>query len=187
MNSGSGFADLLSILVNLSDVFPALFMLIVILFTLAGVMLVTMGVYGYYVMHGGNGKWVSGREVTNAGCISNMVIGAMLTSIVLVTALTKNTLLGTEVANGAMGLSSAGMSAQQQAAIAAIFGLFTILGLVATGRGWWMLNDYFNGSKQEWGGAVWFIVGGALCVYMEESLAKISLWTGFDFVKIFLF
>jgi hypothetical protein len=179
--------DLLQILVNLSGAFPAIFLFAMVVFAFAGVVVFSLGVYAFYVIHNHDGRTPTGRNVSHTGAVSNLVIGSFLTSLMWVTAITKNTLLGTEVNNGAMGLTGAGLTPTQQASVAAILGLFNILGLIATGRGWMQLNRYFNGTEKEWGGAMAYIIGGTLCVYMEESLAKATLWTGFDFVRLFLF
>ncbi|WP_432262874.1 hypothetical protein [Cupriavidus sp. TMH.W2] len=174
-------------LVNISGAFPAIFAFCAVLFALAGVVLVAMGVYGFYVIHYNDGRTPGGRNIGHAGAASNVVIGALLTGLMYITALTKNTVLGTEIQNGSMGFQSSGMTATQQAAITALFGLFAILGFIASGRGWMLLNRFFSGTEKEWAGAIAYIIGGMLCVYMEESMVFVTRVTGFDFVKIFLF
>ncbi|WP_454727981.1 MULTISPECIES: hypothetical protein [Cupriavidus] len=186
-NGTQGVADLLQVLVNLSGAFPALFTLIIVIFAAIGVVTFCLGLYSFYVIHNNDGRTPTGRNISHLGAVSQLVIGSVLTTVLWITAITKNTLLGTEVSNGAMGLSSSGLTPTQQASIAAILGLFAILGLIASGRGWMLLNRYFTGIEKEWGGAIAYIIGGSLCVYMEEFLAKLTLWTGFDFVRMFLF
>ncbi|CAG9184198.1 hypothetical protein [Cupriavidus pampae] len=187
MNNQSSWSDFLQILVNLSGAFPAIFAFLIVLIAAIGVVLFCQGIYAFYVINNNDGRTPTGRTVSYTGAVSSLLTGALLTSLLYITAVTKNTLLGTEVNNGALGLNGSGMTATQQAAIAAIFGLFAILGLLASGRGWMLLNRYYNGVEKEWGGAIAYVIGGCLCIYMEEFLAKMSLWTGFDFVKIFIF
>jgi len=184
--SSSGTSDLLQVLINLSDAFPAIFLAVLAFSSLGGVMLFTTGVYGFSLKANG-ARWASGREVTTTGCISNMLIGAVMTALMWATAMTKNTLIGESVSNGALSFQTTGMSAQQTAALTAIFGLFAVCGIVAVLRGWTMLNGYFNGARQEWGGAIWFLIGGAFCVYLDEVLTKVSAWTGFDVIHLLFF
>ena len=73
-----------------------------------------------------------------------MLIGAVMTALMWATAMTKNTLIGESVSNGALSFQTTGMSAQQTAALTAIFGLFAVCGIVAVLRGWTMLNGYYD-------------------------------------------
>ena len=188
MNS-SGPGDLLTFLVNISSIFDPLIDLIVIISTILGVVLIGKSLLLGYHLGQNDGKWMAHGEAGIKGVIWGFVIGGILVTPIMFVGLMGNTLLNGEAVTGTGLLyQSAGLSAQQQQAVTAIFGLFTVMGFIAFIHGWLDLHKHFNGESRN-GPAmgVTQIVGGTLLVYLDVVLQFVSEKTGFDFIHILLF
>lgn len=157
------------------------------IFALAGVWLFGVALLDLYAINNPNNMQGQANRQTIGGVVVRLIVSVVLTSAMYFLVLTQNTLAGTAASSGHMLYQGAGLSEVQKAAIDAIFAAFAILGYVAFCKGWLVLDKHFNGGNQGWGSAVAFMIGGTLAVFMQEWLANVSLWTGFDFVKILLF
>lgn len=180
-----GTADLLQMLVNVSGAFPAMFLLIQTILTLIGVILFSLAWLDLYYI-GSESRYL-GAGKTPASIAWRMLIGVILTGSLWMMNITQNTLYGTPINSGAMLYETAGLTDTQKAALEAIMGCFAIVGYIGFGKGWMALDKHFNGGKDGVGGALAYIIGGTLAVYMDVWLPRLSSWTGFDFVNILVF
>lgn len=178
--------DLLNALVNFSSVFSPLLTLITIIAAIIGVLMVGRALLNAYVLASDDGKWRGQHEPTIGGIVWSFVIGGILVTPITMVQMLGNTMLDGQAVNGsAMLYQSAGMSAQQQAALKAIFGLLTVAGYIAFIRGWVLLNKHFNGVVRDAAGTgITFVVGGVALIYLDIILRAISATTGIDFVHI---
>ena len=179
--------DLLQMFVNVSDAFPAFFTLMQVLFALIGLLLLGQALFDVYSLNNEHVARRAGRSISASGVGWRFVTSIVLTGIVWWVDVTENTLMGRDASSGAMLYQTVGMSEFQQAALMSIMMTFELVGYIAFGRGWLLLDKHFNGGNNGVASPIWHMLGGTVLVYLDVWLPAFGRWTGFDFVNILLF
>lgn len=179
-------SDMLQMLVNLSDAFSGLFLLIQVTFAVIGLYLFGQALLDLYSLNNPTQQRTS-RTISMPGICWRFIAAVVLTSIAWFVDVTQNTMMGGDASSGAMMYQSAGLSDAQKAALTAIMGFMALVGYIAFGRGWLMLDKHFNGANTGCWGALMHMLAGTALVYLDVWLPTIGGWIGFDFANILLF
>lgn len=180
-------SDLLSMLVNFASIVDPLINLTVIVSAIIGVLMVGDALMKAYWITKGSG-WQGKGTLTYGGIVWSLVIGGVLLTPVVTVQIFGNTLLDVSVNGAAFSYQGAGLTATQQAALKAIYGLFSFVGFVAFIRGWIILNKHFNGVIPEGVGAgLTHIIFGVILIYLDVFLGLLQSQTGWDFSQTLLF
>ncbi|WP_199031653.1 hypothetical protein [Ralstonia sp. ASV6] len=187
MDQQSG--GLIQFLMNIAGALPAMTTLVTAVFAFYGVYLVGSGIKGFYDLTAyGNYSAGNYQHRTSGGLFWRIFCGVILTMLPLTLGIFGNSVFGSEVSSGPMSYQTAGMSAMQQAAVAAIFQLFALVGYVTFGQGWVSLNATKSGQNQM-GVKVplVFIFSGVLLVYLQQVLNAFAAVTGLNVLNLLLF
>lgn len=185
--NGGNLTDMLQMFVNISGAFPAILMLVQAIFTLIGLVLFGQALLDLYLLNNENAPRRAGKSVSPAGIGWRVIVSVVLTSLVWWVDVTQNTLGGQAASGGLMMYQGAGLSAVQRVALEAIMGAFALVGYIAFGRGWLLLDKHFNGGNNGVGASIWHIIGGTILIFMDSWLPRVGSWVGIDFVNILLF
>lgn len=187
MNQTSATPDMLQMFVNIAYAFPAIFGLVQAIFALIGLVMFGQALFDIYALNNEHVQKRANKSLSTSGIITKMIVAVVLTSLIWFIDVTENTLMGADASSGLLMYQSAGMTEAQKMALSAIMGAFALVGYIAFGRGWMLLDKHFNGSNTGVGASIWHIIGGTILVYMDVWLPKIGQWTGFDLTNILLF
>lgn len=186
MNQQQG---LIQFLINISGAFPAMLTLATTIFSAIGVLMVASGIKGFYDLTAyGNYSAGNYSHRSSGGLGWRMFAGTILTMLPLTLGIFGNSVFGTEVASGLMSYQTGGLSAAQQAAVAAIFQLFALVGYITFGSGWMALNAAKSGQNQMGMKApIVYISSGLLLVYLQQFLNAMASVTGLNVMNLLLF
>ena len=182
-------AGLIAFLINIAGAIPAMVTLVTAIFAFYGVYLVGSGIKGFYDLTA-HGSYSSGnyQHRTSGGLFWRIFCGTILTMLPLTLGIFGNSVFGTDVSTGPMSYQTGGMSAMQQAAVAAIFQLFALAGYISFGHGWLSLNAAKSGQNQMGMKApIVFCVAGLLLVYLQQVLNVVGSITHLNFLNFLLF
>ena len=151
--------------------------------------MVASGIKGFYDLTAyGNYSAGNYSHRSSGGLGWRMFAGTILTMLPLTLGIFGNSVFGTEVASGLMSYQTGGLSAAQQAAVAAIFQLFALVGYITFGSGWMALNAAKSGQNQMGMKApIVYISSGLLLVYLQQFLNAMASVTGLNVMNLLLF
>lgn len=178
-NSSGNFIDALQLLINASDAFPAIQLLIMSITTLIGVNMVgTAMIDMFYLSAGAQANWAGGSMPSGAGVIVKFFIGGILTASAYFMYISGNTFIGTNVATTAM-LYGAPATNYCDKAKFAIFFFVALVGQIAFVRGWLLISKVMNQSQKEGiGMGITFILGGTACYFLPDLGSLLARWFG---------
>lgn len=180
--------DALQILINISGAIPLAMNLVMLFATIVGVVMVGTGLMQMYAMSAMDNRMGAKVDPKAESIASKLIIGSILISSIYFLQISGQTIFGTAVNGGAFLYQSGGMSANQQAALEAVFSFFMLVGYIAFIRGWFILDQYMNNIISTGvGKAAVHIIFGVLLVYLDQLLQVVADWTGFDFIQTFIF
>lgn len=175
----AGRPDMLQMLINLSQGFDAVFQLILVIFSLVGLLLFGFALIDLY-RSGSGTPGSSGKVKSPSSIIWRLIVAVALTSLVFLVNITQYSLAGAPASSGLLVYSGGGATELQKAALMAIFGAFRLAGYVSFGRGWVLLDKHFNGGNEGVSSPIIHILAGTALVYLYEWLTILSGWVGFD-------
>lgn len=179
--SSGNFIDALQLLVNASEAFPAIQMLIMSIATLIGVIMVGTSLMDMFYMSAGTGtNWSGASAPTSGGVITKFFVGGILVSSAYFLYISGNTFIGTNVSTSAM-LYGTPPNTYCDQAKRAVFSLVGLVGLVAFVRGWIVISKVMNQSRSEGlGMGITFIIGGTLCYFLPDLGELLAEWFGLN-------
>lgn len=189
----TGFPDLVSILVNVGKVLPAIIMVLQGVCTLIGLYFVASALIELWgVTHDNALKYIPGRERFSIGsALITLSIGSILLSLgtLELVGILSRTITG-DYANSRMAaLSYSGgssVSEKTELAAAALLGVMEVVGFVAMIRGWILVNRYYNNHYNSGIGiAIGYIIGGVLAWNFKWFADIVNNTLGFNVIKLF--
>ncbi|MDK2124414.1 hypothetical protein [Parachitinimonas caeni] len=178
-------SDFFTIFINVAKEFEGVFDLLGALGPLFGLYLIFDSLVSLGSLS--SGKFMGHKQPSLSGKVIQLLIGGALVSFATFTGILGNTLFDTpSQLNSAFlyGVSDASNSADKtKAAKIGILLFLRIVGLVAMLRGLILLNRYYNGTGSATiGQAVTFMIGGVLCVYVQDLAIVLNNTTGFNLI-----
>jgi intracellular multiplication protein IcmC len=186
---GSGYPDLMQLLVNVGALVGPLIGLIQAIAGLMGFYLVGMGLLTFWELANENsqkGMTAQSTPPSAAGAVARVLIGGILvgTATLEMVGILSRSFVG-EMANIQLMsyVSTGGSTLADQAVMArqALFGIMQVVGFIAIIKGWWTLNERFNArTNASMGVAVAWLIGGVLCWNFQKFAQMLNNTIGFD-------
>ena len=175
-----------SIFINLSQVYPALYLFIVALAGMTAVLFVIMTLQGAVAMVN---KPPGATRFTPAHLATGLLAAALLSGFVATVGVGTDTLFGDRTATGYGGIkdyyntaqSGGGTAAQQtKASMRAAAGLIQLLGFIALFRSVYVMRNIGLNERASGWGAAWFFIGGLALINIDITVAMMADLFGFD-------
>lgn len=191
---GTGFPDLIELLINAGQVAPALLMMLQGIVAVMGLYLVGSALVELWgVSHDNALKYVAGRQRFSTGsALVSLMIGALLSamSTLNLMGIMSRTLSDDYAAARIMPSDmaySAGGSLADKGAVAtiALLSIMQIVGFVAMVKALMTVNRYYNNQQAHLGSAAGWLLGGVLCWNFKWFSDVVNNTLGFSIISMF--
>ena len=191
---GTGFPDLVELLINAGQVAPALLMMLQGIVAVMGLYLVGSALVELWgVSHDNALKYVAGRQRFSTGsALVSLMIGAFLSamSTLNLMGIMSRTLSDDYAAERIMPSDmaySAGGSLADKGAVAtiALLSIMQIVGFVAMVKALMTVNRYYNNQQAHLGSAAGWLLGGVLCWNFKWFSDVVNNTLGFSIISMF--
>ena len=191
---GTGFPDLIELLINAGQVAPALLMMLQGIVAVMGLYLVGSALVELWgVSHDNALKYVAGRQRFSTGsALVSLMIGALLSamSTLNLMGIMSRTLSDDYAAERIMPSDmaySAGGSLADKGAVAtiALLSIMQIVGFVAMVKALMTVNRYYNNQQAHLGSAAGWLLGGVLCWNFKWFSHVVNNTLGFSIISMF--
>lgn len=191
---GTGFPDLLDLLVNAGKVAPALLMMIQGIAALVGLYLVGSALVELWgVSHDNALKYVAGRQRFSTGsALISMLIGSLLSALSTLNlmGILSRTVSDDYVASRIMPSDmaySTGASLSDKGAVAtiALLSIMQVVGFIAMFKALMTVNRYYNNEQAHLGSAAGWALGGVLCWNFQWFAQVVNNTLGFPILSMF--
>ena len=191
---GTGFPDLVQLLVNAGQVAPALLMMLQGIVAVMGLYLVGSALVELWgVSHDNALKYVAGRQRFSTGsALISLMIGALLSamSTLNLMGIMSRTLsddyAATRIMPSDMAYSAGGSLADKGAvATIALLSIMQIVGFIAMVKSLMTVNRYYNNQQADLGSAAGWMLGGILCWNFKWFADVVNNTLGFNIISMF--
>lgn len=191
---GSGFPDLVELLIKAGAVAPALVMLLQGIAAVTGLYLVGSALVELWgVSHDNALKYVAGRQRFSVGsALVSLCIGAFLSALstLNLVGIMSRTFTGSYTAARIMPehmAYSGGTSLADRGAIATIglLSIMQVVGFVAMFKSLMTVNRYYNNQQADLGSAAGWMIGGILCWNFKWFADVVNNTLGFNIIGMF--
>lgn len=190
---GTGFPDLVDVLINAGKVAPALLMLMQGVAALVGLYLVGSALVELWgVSHDNALKYVAGRQRFSTGsALISLLIGALLSALSTLNlmGILSRTLSDDYAAERIMpdAMAYGGSSLADKGAVAtiALLSIMQVVGFVAMFKALMTVNRYYNNEQAHLGSAAGWALGGILCWNFKWFSDVVNNTLGFSIISMF--
>lgn len=192
---GTGFPDLLDLLVNAGKTAPALLMLCQGIAALTGLYLVATALVELWgVTHDNALKYVAGRQRFSTGsALISLLIGSLLSALStlnlmgIMSRTLSDDYAAARIMPADMAYTAAGSSLSEKGAVATIvlLSIMQVVGFIAMFKALMTVNRYYNNEQAHMGNAFGWALGGVLCWNFQWFAQVVNNTLGFPILSMF--
>lgn len=194
---GTGFPDLVELLINAGQVAPALLMMMQGIVAVMGLYLVGSALVELWgVSHDNALKYVAGRQRFSTGsALISLMVGALMSamSTLNLMGILSRTLSDDYAAERIDQIMPAGMAYSAASSLAdkgavatvALLSIMQVVGFVAMVKALMTVNRHYNNEQADLGSASGWALGGILCWNFKWFSDVVNNTLGFDVISMF--